>query len=870
MTPMFAQYLEVKKQYPDTILFYRLGDFYETFFEDAELVARELELVLTGRDGGKAVGRVPMAGIPYHSAENYIARLIEKGYKVAICEQMEDPKQAKGLVRREVTRVITPGTLVEPKALEEKQNRYLCAVSYGRTGFGLAYADLSTGEFAACELIGADGLRGLMDELGRLDPAEVILEPGLEAEPRLISALSGWGIPYSKYDSRHFAHKEAYRRLTSHFGLPSLHGFGCEELALATSAAGAALAYLAETQKTTLGHISRLQIYYPGQYMMLDNATRRNLEITRSMRDGSRRGTLLGVMDKTVTSMGGRMLKGWLERPLLSLPDILKRHEAVAELVGRPMLRADLRSLLRDVHDLERLSGRIAYGSANGKDLVALKHSLVSLPSIRVLLEDVKAERLKELRDALDMLDDVRDLIEAAIVDEPPATITEGNLIKDGYHPEVDRLRTAAREGKSWIAQLEARERERTGIKSLKVGYNKVFGYYLSVTNANLSLVPSDYIRKQTLATEERFITPELKEMEATVLGADEKLVALEHELFVAVRKRVAAEVIRIQQSARAVAELDTLASFAEVAALYGYVRPLVDNSTVLELRDSRHPVLERVLPEGSFVPNDLYLDTQDHRVLLITGPNMGGKSTVMRAAALACILAQAGSFVPASAAHIGLCDRVWTRVGASDDLATGQSTFMVEMTEVANILHGATKRSLIVLDEVGRGTATFDGLSIAWAITEYIHDQIGARTLFATHYHELCELEGLLPGVKNFSMAVREKGDEIVFLRKLIRGGADRSYGIQVARLAGLPKDVVERSREILAALEEDEGERKNRREVAAQKIRNKPVVQLSFFEDKKHPVVEELLSLNVLALTPIEALNLLYQLQAKAKERS
>lgn len=865
---MFAQYLQIKEQYPDTILFYRLGDFYETFFDDAKLAARELELTLTGREGGKSLGRVPMAGIPYHAAEGYIARLIERGYRVAICEQTEDPKATKGLVKRDVTRVITPGTLVEPRLLQEKQNNFLCAVAYGKSGFGLAVSDLSTGEFAACELTGADGLRRLLDELGRLEPAEVVIEPGLENEPALVGALKGWGAPYATLESRYFQHSDAYRRLTGHFGMSSLHGFGCEELELATAAAGAALAYLAETQKTSLGHIAGLAIYFPGEFMILDAATRRNLELTRTIRDGARKGTLLWVMDKTVTSMGGRLLRSWLERPLLRLEEIIKRHEAVQELVNRPMLRADLRSLLGDVYDLERLSGRIAYGNANARDLVSLHNSLVTLPSIRVLLEDAAAARLTELRDALDMLDDVRDLIACAIGDEPPVAITDGSLIRGGFHPKVDELRTAAREGKAWIAQLEVREREKTAIKSLKIGYNKVFGYYLGITNSNRALVPDYYIRKQTLANEERYVTPELKEMEETVLGADEKLMALEYELFVEIRTRIAATVARIQRSARAVAEFDALSSFAEVAALYGYARPLLDGSTTLELKDVRHPVLERVLPEGSFVPNDIALDTAENRVGLITGPNMGGKSTVMRSAALAAILAQAGAFVPASQAHIGLVDRVWTRVGASDDLATGQSTFMVEMTEVSNILHAATRRSLVVLDEVGRGTATFDGLSIAWAITEFLHEEVGARTLFATHYHELCELESMLPGLKNYSMAVREKGDDIVFLRKLVRGGADRSYGVQVARLAGLPRTVVDRAREILHTLEAQEGERQSRRDSAATKLRQKPSVQLSFFEAKKHPVVEDLLSLNVLALTPLDALNLLYQLQAKAKE--
>ncbi|MGE5673526.1 MAG: DNA mismatch repair protein MutS [Mycobacterium leprae] len=867
-TPMFAQYLEIKKEYPDTILFYRLGDFYETFFEDAELVARELDLTLTGREGGKAMGRVPMAGIPFHAADNYIAKLIERGHRVAVCDQMEDPRFAKGLVKREVTRIITRGTLVEPKMLQEKQNNFLCAVAFGKNGFGLAVTDLSTGEFAACQLEGADALRRLVDELGRLDPAEVILEPGLEGEPHLAAALKAWNTATAKFDLKYFTQNDAYRRLTTHFGVTTLAGFGCEHLEMATRAAGAALAYLNETQKSSLTHISSLSVYYPGAFMTLDGATRRNLEITRSIRDGSRRGTLLWVMDKSATSMGGRMLRGWLERPLLTLPEIVARHEAVQELVERPMLRADLRALLGSVHDLERLAGRIAVGTANAKDLIALKASLVALPSIRVLLEDVTRGRLVTLRDTLDMLDDIRDVVEQAIEDDPPVALTEGNLIKGGFNREVDELRTIAREGKGWIAALEAREREKTGIKNLKIGYNKVFGYYLSVTNANRNQVPDAYIRKQTLANEERYVTPELKEMEERVLGSDEKLTALEYQLFVEVRSAIARQVSRIQQSAHAVAELDALSAFAEVASLYGYVRPVMENSTVLELKNGRHPVLERVLPEGSFVPNDLLVDADENRLLLVTGPNMGGKSTVMRAAALTTILAQAGSFVPASAARIGLVDRVWTRVGASDDLATGQSTFMVEMTEVANILHSATDHSLILLDEVGRGTATFDGLSIAWAITEFIHEEIRARTLFATHYHELCELEGMLPGVKNFSMAVREKGEEIVLLRKLVRGGADRSYGIQVAKLAGLPKTVVDRAREILLTLEEQEDQRKSRREVASSRLQKKPAVQLTFFEEKKHPVVEQLLGLNVLALTPIEAINLLYELQAKAKE--
>ncbi len=870
MTPMFAQYSELKAQYPECILFFRLGDFYEMFFQDAEIGARELELVLTGRDGGKGTGRVPMCGVPHHAVDSYVGKLIEKGYKVAICEQTEDPKAVKGLVRREVVRVVTPGTLLEPKLLDERRNHYLAAVCQGRTGFGLAYCDLSTGEFAACELPGAHGLRQLVEELGRLEPREVLLEPGLEAAPGVTEPLRQLQAPYSIYDARAFRHDDAQRRLCRHFGTNTLRGFGAEETELAVRAAGAVLQYLGETQKTSLGHVSSLNVYYPGEYMTLDPSTRRNLELTRSIREGARRGTLLAVLDRTVTSMGGRLLKGWLERPLLRVEEITARHAAVAELVDKTLMRAEVRSLLQDVYDLERLAGRVAYGSANAKDLVALKHSLVVLPSLRIFLEDAGSELLRSLRDRLDLLDDVRDLIDRAIADDPPYALTEGGVIKSGYHPEVDTYRRASTEGKGWIAGLESQERDRTGIKSLKIGFNRVFGYYLEVTNSWRGSVPDHYIRKQTLAGAERFITPELKEMEEQVLGAEEKLTALEYDLFCQVRDQVAVHVRRIQASARVVAELDCLTAFAEVASVYGFVRPEVDGSDVLEIRDGRHPVLERVLPEGRFVPNDSLLDTRDNRLLLITGPNMGGKSTYMRQVALIVLMAQAGSFVPASQARVGVVDRIFTRVGASDDLATGMSTFMVEMAEVSAILHAATRRSLVVLDEIGRGTATFDGLSIAWAVAEYIAgpERICAKTLFATHYHELCELEGLLPGVRNYSVAVSEKGEEVAFLYKIIRGGADRSYGIQVARLAGLPRPVIERAREILSTLEQQEGQRRARREAAAARLRERAPAQLSFFEPKPHPVIEELMAVNVMALTPIEAINLLYKLQEKAKE--
>lgn len=868
-TPMIQQYRAIKEKHRDAILFFRLGDFYEMFFEDAELAARELEIVLTGRDGGKALGRVPMAGIPYHSAEGYVARLIEKGYKIAICEQVEDPKEARGIVRREVIRIITPGTLVEPRLLDEKRNNYLAAIVGGKEGFGLAAADASTGEFMATEIGGPEALRILQSELARLDPAECLLEPGLVGTSVAAFVRDHLRSTLTAYQASAFSHYSAYQQLTGHFGVTSLRGYGCEGLSLLIGAAGALLSYLEETQKTSLGQITGLSVYHPGAYMVLDQATRRNLELTRRIGDGSRRGTLLSVIDRTVTAMGGRTIRAWVERPLLRLDQILGRQSAVAELASETILRADLRDLMRSIYDLERLAGRVAHGSANARDLIALRLSLGVIPRIRELLWSSHAPRLSELAGLLDPLDDVRSLIEKAIEEDPPVSVTEGGIIRSGYSQEVDSLRLATREGKGWIAALEAREKERTGIKSLKVGFNKVFGYYIEVTSANLGLVPADYIRKQTLANAERFVTPDLKEKESLIVGAEDKLMALEYQLFTEIRGAVAEQTGRIQQTARAVAELDALASLAEVAVANRYVRPDMDESDIIEIKDGRHPVLEQVMGEGAFVPNDARLDCGENRLLVITGPNMGGKSTYMRQVALICLLAQMGSFVPAKSARLSIVDRVFTRVGASDDLATGQSTFMVEMTEVANILHGATSRSLIILDEIGRGTATFDGLSIAWAVAEYVHEKIGAKTMFATHYHEVCELEGLLGGARNYSVAVQEKGEDIVFLRRIVRGGADRSYGIQVARLAGLPRSVIERSREILLTLEQQEGERKARREVAAAKMRQKPPVQLSFFEQKPHPVVEQLLALNIMALTPLEALNELHRLQEKARER-
>lgn len=868
VTPMMQQYQELKEQHPGAILFFRLGDFYEMFFEDAEVAARELELVLTGRDGGRELGRIPMCGVPYHAMESYVARLIAKGYRVAVCEQVEDPRQAKGLVRREVVRIITPGTLVEPRLLDERKNNFLAAVCQDQHGFGLAHCDLSTGEFATCQLAGGEGFLTLLDELGRLEPSEVVLEPGLQSEPRLSRFLTGvLKTAVTPGAGRSFARDAAAERLAHHFAAAQLPDFDAAAAPLAAVAAGALLNYLEETQRMHLGHIFRLSLYVPDQYMVLDTATRRNLEISRRMADGSRRGSLLWVVDKTVTAMGGRLLRGWLERPLLHVAAIRARHAAVAELAAGALLRADLRELLRAVHDLERLTGRVVCGTAHARDLLALSASLERLPGLQAAAAAAAAPLLQQVRAQIDPLAELGAELKQALNPDAPVALSEGGLIADGHHPEVDRLRAAAREGKQWIAALEARERAETGIKSLKVGYNKVFGYYLEVTRANLHLVPEHYLRKQTLTGGERYITPELKEIENEVLGAEERLTALEYELFVALREKVAAAADRLQATARAVAALDALAALAEVAVQYDYAQPEIDAGNVITIRGGRHPVVERLLPEGSFVANDCCLDSEQQRLLVITGPNMGGKSTYMRQVALICLLAQAGSFVPATAAQIGVVDRIFTRVGAADDLATGQSTFMVEMTEVANILHAATPRSLIVLDEIGRGTATFDGLSIAWAVAEYIHDpeRVGAKTLLATHYHELTELEEMLPGVANYAVAVREKGEDIVFLRQIVRGGADRSYGIQVARLAGLPRAVITRAQAILAGLEQAEEGRKRKRLDSMR--RHKGPIQLALFESRPHPVVQELLALNIMALTPLEALTLLHRLQEQAR---
>lgn len=872
-TPMMRQYLDIKKSYPDAILFFRLGDFYEMFFEDAEKASRVLEITLTARDGGSS-GKVPMCGIPFHAADTYIARLIEKGYKVAVCEQVEDPKTVKGIVRREVIRVITPGTVLDTNFLDEKKNNYLIAIFRDDLGYGLAVADVSTGFFGVTEITGFRALSRLRDEISRLQPVECLVPVSLEEKKEVMAALKAVSnMSINPCENKIFAFDRAYRSLTDHFGTGSLAGFGCEKMQIGVQAAGAVIRFLQDTQKNSLAHINKLMPYTTENYMLLDSATRRNLEITRTIRDGSRKGALISVLDHTVTAMGGRLLKTWLEQPLIDPREIQRRLDAVEELVKNIFLRSDLRKHLQKVYDLERLAGRIAFGTVNGRELIALKTSLKELPAIKDLLVEVYSPGLEYIAGQLDILEDIAGLIERAIADEPPFSVKDGGIIKTGYHPEVDRLRSASTDGKNWIAGLEAREKERTGIKSLKVGFNKVFGYYIEITNANLGATPEDYTRKQTLANAERFITPELKEFEALVLGAEEKICALEYELFTRVREEIAEHIERIQAVAGLLATLDVYLSLAEAALKNRYVKPQVNQNDILDIKDGRHPVVEQNLNKSTFVPNDCYLGGNGYSLGLITGPNMAGKSTYMRQVALIVLMAQVGSFVPAEAAVIGVTDRIFTRVGASDDLATGQSTFMVEMNEVANILNNATNKSLIILDEIGRGTSTFDGLSIAWAVAEFIidPDKIGAKTLFATHYHELTELADLFPGVQNYSIAVKEKGDDIIFLRKIIPGGADRSYGIQVARLAGLPTEVLARAKEILRTLEVQEELAKGKREAAAARCRTGLTGsdQMSFFVEPAglHPVLEEIKRLDVMNLTPLEALTKLHEIQQRLK---
>ncbi|HIE03518.1 MAG TPA: DNA mismatch repair protein MutS [Candidatus Latescibacteria bacterium] len=851
LTPMLEQYRKVKEQYPDALVLFRMGDFYETFFEDAHVASKVLGIVLTSRNHGKA-SSVPLAGIPHHALEQYLPKLVRAGYKVAICEQVEDPKKAKGLVRREVVEVVTPGTALSDQLLEAKRSNFLVSVVPGREKYGLCVAEASTGDFKVTELSEEE----LWEELESIVPSEVLVPEGArELEEALRDRLPG--VFLARAEEWKFGYERAVERLCDHFGVASLKGFGCEDLEEGVRAAGAALEYLSENQKGRLGHITGMSRYDRSEHMLLDRNAARNLEVLSSFQ-GGREGSLLALLDRTRTPMGGRKLREWLCKPLRSVARIEERLDGVEELYDEGRWGKVVRAL-DEIKDVERITARAACGRANARDLVALRCSLEALPRLMDALEGGRAEILVRCREALGGLEPLAEVLRRAIVDDPPVSLTEGGIIRDGYSPELDELRAISRDGKSWIAELQAREQRRTGISSLKVGYNKVFGYYIEVTKPNLGKVPPDYIRRQTLVNAERFITPELKEYEAKVLSAEERIGELERELFVRLREEVAGWASKLRRAADAVATVDVLASLAQVAREEGYTRPELAEDDLLEVREGRHPVVEKALGKGQFVPNDLRIDTKNEQIWIITGPNMAGKSTFVRQIGIIVLMAQMGSFVPAEYAHIGVVDRIFTRVGASDNLPAGESTFLVEMHEAANILHNATPKSLVLLDEVGRGTSTFDGLSLAWAIVEYLHNEpeVRARTLFATHYHELTELERFLPRVRNYNMAVREDRDGVAFLHKVVPGGCDHSYGIHVAKLAGLPQEVIARAEEVLSNLEAQELDPLRTMKGRMKKSRKVAEVQMDLFRDVQEPrILKELRELNPYEMTPMQAL--------------
>ncbi|SET39517.1 DNA mismatch repair protein MutS [[Clostridium] polysaccharolyticum] len=882
LTPMMQQYMETKEQYKDCLLFYRLGDFYEMFFEDAITCSKELEITLTGKACGLEE-RAPMCGIPYHAVDGYLTKLVSKGYKVAICEQVEDPKMAKGIVKREVVRIVTPGTNLSMQSLDESKNNYLMGIVYIDGCYGLSVVDVTTGDYLATEV---DSNRKLIDEINKFMPSEIICNDaffmsGIDIED-LRNRLQ---IAVSSLDSWYFDEALCERTLKEHFKINTLDGLGLSEFRVATVASGVVLQYLIEMQKTSLEHLTTITPYITSKYMLLDSSTRRNLEIVETLREKQKRGSLLWVLDKTRTAMGARLLRTFIEQPLVDADEIHERLDAVEELSKEMISREEIREYLGPVYDLERLISRISYKSANPRDLIAFQSSLAMLPPVKTIMNSFQTPFLMKINDSLDTLEDVCKLIEDAITEEPPLAVKEGGIIKEGFREDVDKLRKAKTEGKTWLAELENREKEATGIKNLRVKYNKVFGYYLEVTNSYKDLVPDTWTRKQTLTNAERYTTPELKELEDVILGAEEKLYALEYDIFCEIRDGIGAQIRRIQNTAKAIANIDVFASLSTVAQQNSFVKPELNQKGIIDIKKGRHPVVEKMLANDSFVNNDTYLDNGEKRVSIITGPNMAGKSTYMRQTALIVLMAQIGSFVPAEYANIGIVDRIFTRVGASDDLASGQSTFMVEMTEVANILRNATKNSLLILDEIGRGTSTFDGLSIAWAVVEHIANPkiLGAKTLFATHYHELTELEGKLDGVNNYCIAVKEQGDDIVFLRKIVAGGADKSYGIQVAKLAGVPKEVLKRANELVIQLSNQDIS-ENARKIADSHVKKEKQEQentskevegqLSFFtmmkpeKQEKNEIVEEIERLDITQMTPMDAMNVLYQLQKKAKQ--
>ncbi len=877
LTPMMQHYLQTKEQYPGCILFYRLGDFYEMFFEDAITVSRELEITLTGKSCG-LTERAPMCGVPYHAVDTYLNKLIERGYKVAICEQVEDPKLAKGMVKREVTRIVTPGTNLNIQSLEESRNNFLMSIAYFPGRIGVSVADISTGDYYLTEL---EDNNKLLDEISKYAPSEIIcndafLVSGLSVE-ELRNRLR---IAVNALEAHYFDEDGAKKLLRKHFKVAALTGLGIEDFPVGILAAGALLRYLYETQKSSMSNITHIYPYLTSKFMLLDSATRRNLELAETLREKQKRGSLLWVLDKTKTAMGARTLRSYIEQPLIDKRQIEERLDAVEELTKDVISRDEIREYLNPVYDLERLLGKISYQSANPRDLIAFKNSIAMMKPVRAVLEAFHKSLLAQILEDIDPLEDLFTLIDAAIGEDPPLLIREGGIIKDGFDATIDSLRKAKTEGKNWLAALEEEDRNRTGIKNLRIKYNKVFGYYFEVTNSFKDMVPEDYVRKQTLANAERYTTPRLKELEDTILNAEDKLATLEYDLFCKIRDTIGGEIERIQRTAKAVARLDVFASLSLVAERYRYVRPEINEKGLIHIKDGRHPVVEQVMGNDMFVTNDTYLDNGSHLIAVITGPNMAGKSTYMRQVALIVLMAQIGSFVPAKSAKIGLVDRIFTRVGASDDLASGQSTFMVEMNEVANILRNATKNSLLILDEIGRGTSTFDGLSIAWAVIEHISNRklLGAKTLFATHYHELTELEGKISNVNNYCIAVKEKGDDIVFLRKIIKGGADKSYGIQVAKLAGVPDMVIDRAKEIVAQLSENDITEKVQSIAVDTKTDNKKVPtydevdlqQFSLFDTvKDEDVLKELLEVDVMNMTPVDAMNTLYRLQSKLKNR-
>ncbi len=865
-TPMMQEYLKTKEEYKDCILFYRLGDFYEMFFEDAALASKELELTLTGKACGMEE-KAPMCGVPFHAADSYINRLVSKGYRVAICEQVEDPKEAKGLVKREVIRVVTPGTNMDQMALDESSNNYIISLYFNKGIYGISCCDITTADFLLTE---ATDTKKVIDELYKYNPSEIIYSKSLmESDLELNAIADKLSCALSFIDDSNFEESLTIKTLLTHFKMHSLEGLGLIDFPIGKVAAGALLLYLKDTQKSDLSHLTHLTPYTDGKYMLLDSATRRNLELTETIRDKQKRGSLLWVLDKTKTAMGARQLKKYIEQPLLSVDEIIKRQDAIEDMLSSVIDTEEIREYLLKIYDLERLITKITYQSANPRDLIAFKISLERLPDIKYILSHFESRLLKELNSKIEDLQDLYKLIDNAILEEPPISSRDGDIIKEGFNEEIDKLRKAKTQGKQWLADLEAKERETTGIKNLKVKYNKVFGFYLEVTNSYKDLVPDYYVRKQTLANAERYYTPELKELEDSILGAEDRLNLLEYEYFKKVRETIASKVNDIQSTASAIAQVDALASLATVARNNNYVRPVINNRGALDIKDGRHPVVEKLTTNDQFIANDCYLDESTNTIAIITGPNMAGKSTYMRQVALIVLMAQIGSFVPAASARVGVCDRIFTRVGASDDLSTGQSTFMVEMNEVANILNNATCRSLLILDEIGRGTSTYDGLSIAWAVVEYISDKIGAKTLFATHYHELTELEGQISGVHNYCIAVSENGEDIVFLRKIIPGGADQSYGIQVARLAGLPEDLLKRARVIVNSLNESDiaavSDKITMQEKLEAKLKDIQSEKISAYDNE---ILTTIKSMDITKITPLEAINMLYDFHEKVNK--